>query len=326
MSEETSVQLSDNAAKILEMIEGMTVLEMSELVKAMEEKFGVSAAAPVAVAAVGGGGWYGYQTFLAGGAAGGGQGTPLPAIPGALMPQMRELSDRAMTRMVEEIAGLPERSSIPDRPDSDWLTGPYLADASGYASIADYWSAVADYLSAAEAAADTPVGEWIVGRGWHQDKWQTPCPRSVGGFPTHEALSRHFAHWQKTGDLIDQCIAGQRQVDAVAPVWAVGGRVSVVAHDPAEDGRGRADILHEAADIGGQATARYLAAGHELHQLVFATVSSNGELISIGTMLDSNGDGKADLTACPPGWGCEKVIAHHFDVYDLTWLYQPAIC
>jgi len=32
----------------------MTVLEVSELVKMMEEKFGVSAAAPVAVAAVGG--------------------------------------------------------------------------------------------------------------------------------------------------------------------------------------------------------------------------------------------------------------------------------
>jgi glycine betaine/proline transport system substrate-binding protein len=33
--------------------------------------------------------------------------------------------------------------------------------------------------------------------------------------------------------------------------------------------------------------------------------------------FDDNGDGKADLTACPPGWGCEKVITHHFDVYDL---------
>jgi large subunit ribosomal protein L7/L12 len=37
--------------EIMEAIEGMTVLELSELVKAMEEKFGVSAAAPVAVAA-----------------------------------------------------------------------------------------------------------------------------------------------------------------------------------------------------------------------------------------------------------------------------------
>ena len=39
--------------EILQAIEGMTVLELSELVKDMEEKFGVSAAAPVAVAAAG---------------------------------------------------------------------------------------------------------------------------------------------------------------------------------------------------------------------------------------------------------------------------------
>jgi large subunit ribosomal protein L7/L12 len=39
--------------QILDAIAGMTVLEVSDLVKAMEEKFGVSAAAPVAVAAAG---------------------------------------------------------------------------------------------------------------------------------------------------------------------------------------------------------------------------------------------------------------------------------
>ena len=38
---------------ILETIAAMSVLEVSELVKAMEDKFGVTAAAPVAVAAVG---------------------------------------------------------------------------------------------------------------------------------------------------------------------------------------------------------------------------------------------------------------------------------
>ena len=37
--------------EIMQAIENMTVLELSELVKEMEEKFGVSAAAPVAVAA-----------------------------------------------------------------------------------------------------------------------------------------------------------------------------------------------------------------------------------------------------------------------------------
>lgn len=39
--------------EILEVIEKMSVLELSELIKEIEEKFGVSAAAPVAVAAAG---------------------------------------------------------------------------------------------------------------------------------------------------------------------------------------------------------------------------------------------------------------------------------
>ena len=43
--------MSEKIQQIIEMVEGLTVLELSELVKALEEKFGVSAAAPVAVAA-----------------------------------------------------------------------------------------------------------------------------------------------------------------------------------------------------------------------------------------------------------------------------------
>ena len=42
--------------ELLDAIGNMTVLELSEFVKAFEEKFGVTAAAPVAVAAAGGGG------------------------------------------------------------------------------------------------------------------------------------------------------------------------------------------------------------------------------------------------------------------------------
>jgi large subunit ribosomal protein L7/L12 len=51
--------------EILEAISGMTVLELADLVKAVEEKFGVTAAAPVAVAAAP--------------AAGGGDGAAAPA-------------------------------------------------------------------------------------------------------------------------------------------------------------------------------------------------------------------------------------------------------
>jgi glycine betaine/proline transport system substrate-binding protein len=36
----------------------------------------------------------------------------------------------------------------------------------------------------------------------------------------------------------------------------------------------------------------------------------------IQKLFDSNGDGKADMVACPPGWGCEEMIAYHFEAYD----------
>ena len=39
------------------------------------------------------------------------------------------------------------------------------------------------------AAADTPDGEWIVGRGWHQDKWSAREETLVEGLPVHDSLS-----------------------------------------------------------------------------------------------------------------------------------------
>ncbi len=44
---------SEKVLKLVEDVKALTVLELSELVKAIEEEFGVSAAAPVAVAAAG---------------------------------------------------------------------------------------------------------------------------------------------------------------------------------------------------------------------------------------------------------------------------------
>jgi large subunit ribosomal protein L7/L12 len=60
MSEETTTEeiaVSGKVGEIIETIGGLTVLELAELVKALEDKFGVSAAAPVMMAgAVAGGG------------------------------------------------------------------------------------------------------------------------------------------------------------------------------------------------------------------------------------------------------------------------------
>jgi len=53
---EKAVKVSASLAKIIEQIEKLTVLELAELVKALEDKFGVSAAAPMAMAAPAAGG------------------------------------------------------------------------------------------------------------------------------------------------------------------------------------------------------------------------------------------------------------------------------
>jgi glycine betaine/proline transport system substrate-binding protein len=37
----------------------------------------------------------------------------------------------------------------------------------------------------------------------------------------------------------------------------------------------------------------------------------------VAELFDADGDGKADMVACPPGWGCELVIEHQMDAYEL---------
>ena len=49
------------------------------------------------------------------------------------------------------------------------------------------WQEVVEMVAA--AAADAKPGEWITGRGWHQEKWDSPPPDAVEGFPTHNTLS-----------------------------------------------------------------------------------------------------------------------------------------
>lgn len=41
----------------------------------------------------------------------------------------------------------------------------------------------------AAVAAETPPGEWIIGRGWHQDKWAVREDVLVEGLPIHDSLS-----------------------------------------------------------------------------------------------------------------------------------------
>ena len=53
---------------------------------------------------------------------------------------------------------------------------------------ASTWDEVVERV--AEVARTTPPGQWVLGWGWHQDKWEHPPETTVEGYPVHEALSR----------------------------------------------------------------------------------------------------------------------------------------
>ncbi|MBD3226033.1 MAG: amidohydrolase family protein, partial [Caldithrix sp.] len=52
---------------------------------------------------------------------------------------------------------------------------------------AETWAAVIDKV--AEAVQDAQPGQWILGRGWHQEKWAKLPAKTVEGYPVHDALS-----------------------------------------------------------------------------------------------------------------------------------------
>ncbi|RXV59484.1 proline/glycine betaine ABC transporter substrate-binding protein ProX [Roseovarius sp. A46] len=82
---------------------------------------------------------------------------------------------------------------------------------------------------------------------------------------------------------------------------------------------------YEDAFSGGAEKVGYVAKGGALqgylidkktaeeHDITYVSDLTKDE---VQQLFDANGDGKADLVACPPGWGCEKVISHHFEAYD----------
>jgi len=49
------------------------------------------------------------------------------------------------------------------------------------------WQEIVDQVTA--KAATLPAGEWIIGRGWHQEKWLESPEHQHGGYPYHDDLS-----------------------------------------------------------------------------------------------------------------------------------------
>lgn len=88
-----------------------------------------------------------------------------------------------------------------------------------------------------EAVAKAKPGQWILGRGWHQDKWDVKPQRMVKGFQTHELLSaispdnpvflRHASGHAALANAKAMEIAGVNQLskESLADVNAEGGEI-----------------------------------------------------------------------------------------------------
>src|SRR5438094_978385 len=68
------------------------------------------------------------------------------------------------------------------------FTGVGLAAMSLRLATAKEWLDIVNMV--ADAARKAKPGEWIIGRGWHQEKWVHRPEPSIEGFPVHERLSR----------------------------------------------------------------------------------------------------------------------------------------
>lgn len=113
MSENQTVEVSEKLTKIIESIETLSVLELSQLVKALEKKFGVSAAAPVAM--------------MAGPVAGAAAGAPAAAEKTEFDIILKGAGDKKIQviKVIREITGLglKEAKDLVDKAGSTVKTG-----------------------------------------------------------------------------------------------------------------------------------------------------------------------------------------------------------
>ncbi len=160
----------------------------------------------VAVVAVGG--WFGWQAL---GSAESGEPevvalppVTIPEIPAELLPVMRDLGEEALAGTVERLAALAEEADLPVEPRDDWLSGVYLANASDFSDIRDYWVGIESFVGRV-ADADTRIfheeyEEALAGAGIAGDTAAILLERADSGFlATREA---RFEVYAQMDDLV----------------------------------------------------------------------------------------------------------------------------
>lgn len=113
---------------------------------------------------------------------------------------------------------------------------------------ADSWQEVIEQVR--EAAATMPEGQWIQGRGWHQEKWNVDPGPTVAGFPVHDAMSEAVPdHPVVLGHASGHAIFANAKAMELAGIDSDGTTPDPVGGAILRDGSGRpSGIFNESAE------------------------------------------------------------------------------
>ncbi|MCB0522304.1 MAG: amidohydrolase [Lewinellaceae bacterium] len=120
----------------------------------------------------------------------------------------------------------------------------------------------------AEAAKKAQPGEWIVGRGWHQEKWDEALEKHVQGYPYHD----HLSEVSPNNPVVLRHASGHALIANKAAMDAAG--ISKETPDPSGG--------HIVRGPGGEAIGvfeeRAMAAINKVHEEYLATLSPEQQL------------------------------------------------
>ena len=144
--------------------------------------------------------------------------------------------------------------------------------------------------------------------------------RPVEGTNTEEKFQHRILY--RALELLGYEVAEPQEVEYQTGHLALGtgdGDFTAVHWDPLHqafyDESGGGDKIHRVGELISGALQGYL-----VNKSAYDSgVTNLGDLKdpAVAKRFDADGDGKADLAGCPPGWGCERVIEHQLTEYGL---------
>ncbi len=120
----------------------------------------------------------------------------------------------------------------------------------------------------AEAAKKAKPGEWIVGRGWHQEKWNEALEKHVQGYPYHD----HLSEVSPNNPVVLRHASGHALIANKAAMDAAG--ISKESPDPA----GGHIVRSPSGEAIGVFEERAMEAIARVHQEYLATLSPEAQL------------------------------------------------